>query len=862
VKPKVKPIYLVIALLVALVATQANAAPSDYIKLVSNTNNCGGIGEPATCETIYQIINPNLTPLVLDDSSKLSVSYRKTDGQLKDDLSLSSISNVKYEFSNDGKDWKSTDIKSSALSASKTTLANSESVYIKISATKKWEYVGNNEWQLPNVDNVLCVNGECDFSNAWWNTSYGLKEQITFNSNQTISGNAYWIYNRNMSDKVSLGKLDQLGNCYRIVDSTESTELPFENERLNLTMQNLTIFVVDNAVTAGTNIRWGYYNSTNCPVNSGTVALRTAYNSTGLIYGTHLMNDTYAKNHFEDSAVNGNWSSNFDAGSRITKTPYGYGVMFNQVALDTVHYNETATISKASAALAQGTIIVIFNATASSEQFIFARGTGGSADLEVKIDPSGKVEITGDNTGTTCKSISAISTNTWYMFIGKWNSTSMDCFLNGQFQNTLSGSHGISANAYVPAIGGLYGNVAQPFKGQITDVELFNRSFTEAEVQLVSAQFYNASEVPISLSGIVFNAFDFVSNQQIYINVTYTNSTSTGTTANQFAPSVNLYPSQYTFTFQNASYYPSIIINPPLGNSTIITTYMMPISNPYSIVTRLHVINLQGGAVTNALISINQSSNQISQAYVDSTGTATFYLDSRYSFVVGISAIGYTSQTQTLNPTGNDYTFALSSSTGTVTYQSDYKNIIISFFPDNIDYATNYTIFNYTVISTDSTLITYAMNLSYNGALLFSQTNSSPATGGTILVNASTAGRDGNFSIVYYFVKSNGGAGYLTKTFFLYSKFGDYNASLTSSMRMLRQYGSNPFLILIPLMLIIGLIMSWLNRNLSVGIGLGVVAMVILLFGMFYITNDAKDFLMWGFVFFVALAIVKLRSGQ
>jgi hypothetical protein len=857
VNKKVKPFALILFLALIGIAFVASA-PSVNVEMLEN--KCDSEYGEINCYTIYEITNPSGTPISIDNTN-FGIKWRS---DLKPALSdtLDSVTKVKLELNN-GPSYGELDLVSSNV------LSPLSSITIKVSGKKVWQKIGDNEWYLPNVDNVISAFGTDFTEYAWWNTSYNYKEKInlTLVKNATRSN---WVYSKNITQLVTDGKIDQFGHCYKLLDSSETSLLNYEYEYSDIG-QNLTLWVVnDNLIynTSGTD-RWGYYgNLQGCSIGNGNI--ETNYNITGAIVVIHFSNTSSMTPTSFDSVSNPayNASNTTNAYGGIINSDTGKALMFKQAI------NQQIDLSgKLGAGFTQGTIFMIINATTfGSNQFLTSRGAFFEPrDLTSSIQSSGALAFSADG-ATNILGNAVLLSNKWYPVAFTWNSTSWEIWINGTLDATALKTGVVNSSFKSTfSIGAIQGYTGtEYFKGSISEFQFYNRTLNSTEIYLLSTYFSRpvSSETPYDNTTdplASFYVLDLQTNQQIYFNMSFDNTTSTLQTATNLSYtnySKFLPQSINTIAIQNASYYTSTFILNIANTSYNVINYLIPRSNANAIFVRFHIQNSQGAFIPNALVTITQAGRNIGSSYTDSSGTASFYLDSTLSFLISVSAPGYSSTTTSVVPVGNDYTLSLGSGSTYIGYNVSFDNIYVSFFPDMVDYSNNFSILNYTIISTDSKLAQFGILVYYNATLIYSQTNNSPASGGVILVNVTTFGRNGNIAVSYFFQKSGESIVYLNKVYLIYSEFGKYPGTLSDVAKELRQYGKPPFLILIPILCIIGLIMSWLNRGLSIGLGLGVFAMILLFFGLQFITTDPGDLLLWTFLFIVALALVKLRSGQ
>jgi hypothetical protein len=142
---------------ISLLVLLSVAAPAEALNLtlISNTDRCTYL--PALdkdyCNSIYEI-DPVINPAVGIYSPAKAAFLFKTD---KNSAFLGAVSGLQYNLSSQNKGGK---------------------IRINITALK-------NPYQT--IDNVFCYNGDCDYSKAWWSSSWTIRRLINISNPYAIN---------------------------------------------------------------------------------------------------------------------------------------------------------------------------------------------------------------------------------------------------------------------------------------------------------------------------------------------------------------------------------------------------------------------------------------------------------------------------------------------------------------------------------------------------------------------------------------------------------------------------------------------------------------------------------------------------
>jgi hypothetical protein len=368
-------------------------------------------------------------------------------------------------------------------------------------------------------------------------------------------------------------------------------------------------------------------------------------------------------------------------------------------------------------------------------------------------------------------------------------------------------------------------------------------------------------------------AYNFLTSAEIIFNATIANSTTTILTPNlkgytNFTSEIPL--GALTINLFNASYYPARILINNNFSLQVLNAYLLPIDNPLNIFVRLHVNNPQGGQITGALITVSYSGNLITQAYTDSAGIVSFYLDSSKAYTIVSTYPGLTDLTTSIVPVTNDYYITMGN-TGETTFAYTFSNLTWSLAPNPRGLYINLSVINFTIYSLDSKLEWYGLAITYNNSLIFNQSNTTPATGGIILVEINLTNRAG-FVFAHPYFKKVGFLEYYDNSAPFWIE-GNQTKQITNNTGVLGtliatkadlNLGNNFGIILI----FIGMLLTAVLTK-RMGIAGGAVGVLFLafigLFGVFTPANITPDNpLYWGvyvFILLVSIAIVFIRWG-
>jgi len=161
---------------------------------------------------------------------------------------------------------------------------------------------------------------------------------------------------------------------------------------------------------------------------------------------------------------------------------------------------------------------------------------------------------------------------------------------------------------------------------------------------------------------------------------------------------------------------------------------MINSSNPFIISTNLIVKTPSGSPITDAAILMYFSTNGTPTLYAsritDISGSASVSVDTRVSYLMNISASGFSDQTFYLQPTESSYTITMQPLEG-FDFANGLGGISYSYFPSNFTLFPVENDFIYSINSSESNLESYTVTL-YNGTSPLYFTSGTEPNGSTL----------------------------------------------------------------------------------------------------------------------------------
>jgi hypothetical protein len=254
--------------------------------------------------------------------------------------------------------------------------------------------------------------------------------------------------------------------------------------------------------------------------------------------------------------------------------------------------------------------------------------------------------------------------------------------------------------------------------------------------------------------------FDESTGAQIYFTATIVNSTNTTNTGYQFnyeeSPN-NLPTGSVSVVVSNTTYYQSKYIGTiPTTTDSHLDAYLQPLSNLNVKQVSFLTTSASSQALPGVLVSINRLVNGVSvsvgNVYTDSTGMASFFMDSSISYTVTASMLGYSTVTQTIIPTQSTYTITMGNWTIGMFHQTFY-DIQWTFSPTGILDENKTHNLTFSTFSSTGKIVWFAWKI-YNGTTLLRFENVTSTTGGTINYLV-LPGPNSNITLYFFIMRVN-----------------------------------------------------------------------------------------------------------
>jgi hypothetical protein len=268
--------------------------------------------------------------------------------------------------------------------------------------------------------------------------------------------------------------------------------------------------------------------------------------------------------------------------------------------------------------------------------------------------------------------------------------------------------------------------------------------------------------LPYSNKAVSFTmrTFDESTGTQIYFTATIVNSTNTTNTGYQFNYDETPYvlpTGSVSVVVSNTTYYQSKYIGTiPTTTDSHLDAYLQPLSNINVKQVSFLTTSASSQALPGVLVSINRLVNGVSvsvgNVYTDSTGMASFFMDSSISYTVTASMLGYSTVTQTIIPTQSTYTITMGNWTIGMFHQTFY-DIQWTFSPTGILDENKTHNLTFSTFSSTGKIVWFAWKI-YNGTTLLRFENVTSTTGGTINYLV-LPGPNSNITLYFFIMRVN-----------------------------------------------------------------------------------------------------------
>ena len=268
--------------------------------------------------------------------------------------------------------------------------------------------------------------------------------------------------------------------------------------------------------------------------------------------------------------------------------------------------------------------------------------------------------------------------------------------------------------------------------------------------------------LPLSNKANVFTmrGYDESTGARIYFTATIVNSTNTTNTGYQYyyqATPSSIANGQVSVVVSNTTYYQSKYIGTiPANGVSNLDAYLQPLSNLNVKQVSFLTTSASSQALPGVLVSINRLVNgatvSVGQAYTDSTGMASFFMDSTVSYTVTASMLGYSTVTQTIMPTQSTYTITMGNWTIGMFHQTFY-DIQWTFAPTGILDENKTHNLTFSTFSSTGKIVWFAWKI-YNDTTLLRFENVTSSMGGTINYSV-LPGPNSNITVYFYIMRVN-----------------------------------------------------------------------------------------------------------
>ncbi|QLJ52540.1 MAG: Concanavalin A-like lectin/glucanases superfamily protein, LamG domain [Candidatus Fermentimicrarchaeum limneticum] len=233
------------------------------------------------------------------------------------------------------------------------------------------------------------------------------------------------------------------------------------------------------------------------------------------------------------------------------------------------------------------------------------------------------------------------------------------------------------------------------YTGTIDEVKIWNRTLSASEV--MSEYLKNGCLYSMNIS--CFN--ESSTSQQIYYDLILSNTTASQTfddmwnwTSNQYCNGSTPMNS-VTASISNDSFYSPRNYYVGTASSPNVMAYLLPLNDPYPILSNIQIISSSGYAIQNALVTVQKQISgtwvTIAQKYTDATGVAGFNLDYQTQYLLVVNATGYPVAYWPVTPTSQTYQIFLTPSAQTGLSQI-FSQISSGCMVDNSSYPTSVNI--------------------------------------------------------------------------------------------------------------------------------------------------------------------------
>lgn len=350
------------------------------------------------------------------------------------------------------------------------------------------------------------------YNSSWWNTSWGFRRKITFNTTTAAPSENLTNYPAGIqinASRIDYAETKDAGEDIRFVDANDSTELDYEIERWNESGTSVVwVEVPQIAQNSSTDYIWMYYGNSGASDNSTT---------------TGVWDDNYiAVYHFGETAGNysdssnyGNDSSALSVTSRTATGKLGYAPDLEQGSSNSI----TITAILGEVSETHGTLEAWVNVESTPDEMHYvwygdsaANGWGGEEEVHLATS-----EAIGDGLHGMFVQANAdaqaeggtINAGSWEYIAGTYEPVSSETlaivYENGSSVDSNASTSGLDSAQFGAAYIGRPGAAQRYYDGIIDEVRIsdINRSaqwiaFTYCHIQETCISYGSEESAPIT----------------------------------------------------------------------------------------------------------------------------------------------------------------------------------------------------------------------------------------------------------------------------------------------------------------------------------------------------------------------------
>jgi hypothetical protein len=343
--------------------------------------------------------------------------------------------------------------------------------------------------------------------------------------------------------------------------------------------------------------------------------------------------------------------------------------------------------------------------------------------------------------------------------------------IGGNFYEVVGcGAYGISGNTGVSYYcsdlnkdGICDENYSVILLGSCSCPEYTNQEECEAESCTWDIETISIDYLPLSDEAKTFTirTFDESTGLRIYFLATIANSTNTTNTGYQYEyeESTLIVPNgEVSVIVSNSSYYSNTYVGTIVPNTTsTLDAYLQPTDNPNVHQVSFVTVTPNNQALPGTLVTIARTVGgswaTVGRKYTDSTGIASFYMDSTVQYQVTAFSLGQNIVVQSITPTQDLYSIIMWMYNKTSVPESTYYDIQWDYTPQGPINEMKFHNFTYSTHSDNGFINWTAWSIYNNTALIHFENNSNPY--GTRLSYYFQPGRNANITVIFYVMRKN-----------------------------------------------------------------------------------------------------------